>query len=331
MPSDPANPEAIRAKAAQLLIRRDAGWTAEEAAEFALWRAADPAHEAAVRKVEAAQRLLAQLAHAPGAAAMRDEVEELSRDRRVVRPMRWRLWMGVVAAAACLALGIAMMRTVRPPAATILAATNLPRTVDLSDGSTLRLEPGSSVELGFSTVDRHLTLRHGAAHFSVARDATRPCVVSAGDVAVRAVGTAFTVRHVGTAVEVGVTEGKVQVTSSTVRWRVPLFLVAGERVTLPRNGVVAGASAEAAPGVKVTRLPAPRLEFSDTPLAEVLARFNQFSRIQVELGDSDLALRRVGGTFDADRAEVFVDLLSAAGDVKVERVSETHFILRKAR
>jgi transmembrane sensor len=58
---DHDNEEAIREKAIALLTRRDAGWSPEEAAEFALWRAADPRHEAAVRRIESTQRLLERL------------------------------------------------------------------------------------------------------------------------------------------------------------------------------------------------------------------------------------------------------------------------------
>ena len=76
---------------------------------------------------------------------------------------------------------------------------------------------------------------------------------------------------------------------------------------------------------------APRLEFADTPLSEVVARFNRYSRVQLELGDAELAARPVGGTFNADNAEAFVGLLLATGDVRVECVSDSHLVLRKAR
>src|SRR6185369_17858534 len=43
---------------------------------------------------------------------------------------------------------------------------------------------------------------------------------------------------------------------------------------------------------------APRLKFSDTPMSEVVAQFNRYSRMQLEIGDAELAARHVGGTFN---------------------------------
>jgi transmembrane sensor len=51
----------------------------------------------------------------------------------------------------------------------------------------------------------------------------------------------------------------------------------------------------------------------------------------MEIADSDLAHRSVGGNFDADNAESFINLLSTAGDVRVERVSATRVLLHKVQ
>ena len=56
--------------------------------------------------------------------------------------------------------------------------------------------------------------RSGEAYFTVAKNPGRPFVVAAGGVGVRAVGTAFNVRLDSDAVEVLVTEGRVQVSRS---------------------------------------------------------------------------------------------------------------------
>ncbi len=333
---DSRTSDPLVAKAAALLARRDAGWSAEEAAEFALWRAASPAHDAAMRKVESSQQLLQRLPDSPTAAALQQEIEALYARRRVVRFPQWARWAGLVAAAACLTLVVWLGRTPHRNAAVNFAANAQPRMVDLNDGSTLQMSAGSEVEVALDAAQRHIALRHGAVHFSVAKDAARPFIVDAGSVSVRAVGTAFVVNRAADEIRVNVTEGKVQVTrvDSATPAAPPLFLVAGEGAAFG-GGRDHKVIATEAPGVRgpasVGSWHAPRLEFSNTPLADVLVRFNQYSRVQLELGDAELATRPVGGTFDADQAEVFVNLLVAAGDVQVQRVSETHLILRKAR
>jgi len=334
----PDEAQAVRAQAVDWIIRREAGWSQQEAAEFALWRASDLRHEAAVREIESAQDLLARLPESPAAAAMFEEVEALSRrPARVVRLSPWLKAAGVFAAAAAIALVAVKFGPRVLPGSSLTFATmaGQHRTVALTDGSTLFLNSGSEVDVDFQTSERRVNLRQGEVHFSVAKDEARPFVVAAGAVRVRAVGTAFNIKREPDAIEVIVTEGKVRVTrDDAAAAGEELFLVAGEstvvgaRATDPLPG-----GTRLAAGALHAKLAwqAPRLEFANTPLTEVVEKFNRYSRVQLEIGDAELAARPVGGTFNADNAEAFVNLLLASGDLRVERVSETRVVLRKAR
>ena len=336
---EPNDDAAVREKAAELLTRRDAGWSPEDAAKFALWRAADPRHEAAVRQIESAQHLLSRLPESPAAAAMLEEVEELCRPRRrVTRIGPWLKAAGVLAAAAGIAFAAWTLAPRAQPHSTVsfVTATGQHRTVDLTDGSTLLLNSGSEVDVDYLAAERRVNLRRGEVHFTVAKNEARPFIVAAGAVRVRAVGTAFNVKRAPAAIEVVVTEGKVRVSrdDAPATAAAPLFLVAGESAVVGALASEPLASAvPLSPEMLREKLAwqAPRLEFTDTPLSEVVARFNRYSRVQLELGDAELAARPVGGTFNGDNAEAFVGLLLATGDVRVERVSETRIVLRKAR
>ena len=205
-----------------------------------------------------------------------------------------------------------------------------------------------------------MDLAAGEAHFTVAPNPARPFTVSAGGVAVRAVGTAFNVRLATTAVEVLVTEGKVSVAemeravppalaSSAGRSRdernaptggptsgSPTFLTANERTvfTLP------SAPSRAAPTVEKIADDALRealswqerkLVFTETPLRDVVAQFNRRNRLQLVIGDPSIAERPVGGTFAADNVEGFVRLLEGSGAITVERGDELTVVLKAMR
>ncbi len=338
--SDPLSnpPDAIRAKAVDWFIRREAGWTREEAAEFALWRAADARHDAAVREIEATQNLLARLPESPAAAAMFEEVEALTRPpARVVRIAPWLKIAGGLAAAAVIALvAVKFVPQVLPSSVvTFATTTGQHRTVALTDGSTLLLNSGSEVDVDFQTSERRVNLRQGEVHFSVAKDEARPFVVAAGAVRVRAVGTAFNIKRESDAIEVIVTEGKVRVSrDAAAATSEELFLAAGESTVIgarPTDKLAGGTRLAADALRQKLAWQAPRLEFKATPLADVVEKFNRYSRVQLEIGDAELAARPVGGTFNADNAEAFVNLLLASGDVRVEHVSETRVVLRKTR
>jgi transmembrane sensor len=334
---------AVQEKAAALLTRRDAGWSSEEAAEFALWRAADPQHEAAVQRIESTQRLLSRLPESPAAAAMLEEIDALcAPQRRVTAIAPWLKVATGLAAAACVAF--AAWSTLSdsappPPRDSYATVAGEQRTVVLTDGSQLLLNGNSRVEVEFRPSERRVNLQQGEVHFAVAKDAARPFVVAVGVVKVRAVGTAFNVKRERSAIEVVVTEGKVMVSrdqtpAGSAADTDAIFLTAGESVALDTLGAQPlHATATLSPESLREKLAgqAPRLEFSNTPLAEVLARFNRHSRVQLELGDFELAARPVGGTFNGDNAEGFVNLLVATGDIRAERVSDTRIILRKAQ
>lgn len=329
----------ILARAAELLTRRDAGWSADEAAEFALWRAADPRHEAAVQRLERAHRLLEKLPSSPAAAAMLDELDALGAPKtRAVPFAPWLKAAAALAAAACVAFVVwtAFAPSVPVVIASYAATAGDPRSVDLVDGSTLLLNRDSQVDIAFQADERRVTLRRGEVHFTVAHDSARPFVVSAGAVRVRAVGTAFNVNRQPGAIEVLVTEGRVLVSrddAARVRSRDELYLGAGQGVAIDEAGGLPTVAARLSPEIMRDKLAwqSPRLEFSNTPLADVVAAFNRHNRLQLELGDPALATRPVGGTFNANNAEAFVSLLQASGDVRIERVSATRVVLHPAR
>src|SRR5205807_1325966 len=87
------------------------------------------------------------------------------------------------------------------------------RSVVLKDGSMIQLNSRSRVEVRYTDHDRKIALKEGQALFTVARDTQRPFLVSAGDTAVRAVGTQFDVNRLETEIVVTVLEGKVAVES----------------------------------------------------------------------------------------------------------------------
>ncbi len=328
--TDPGD-DALRQAAAVWLAQRDAGFSAAQAAAFERWRDADPRHAAALRRAEATQRLLARLPESPSAQALLAEADALVASRPRVIPFST-LWKSAAGLAAAAALAFAFFHPssqLESANAAYTTAAGQHQSLNLPDGSTLVLSSASQVQVAFAPAERRVHLQHGEAHFYVAKDTSRPFIVSAGDVAVRAVGTAFNVRRHTAGVEVLVTEGKVQVTRTDTSTPEPIFLVAGERAFV--DGLPAASLAADLPATERAADRAPRLMFNNTPLADVVERFNRYSRVQMEIADPDLAARAIGGNFDADNAESFINLLSAAGDVRIERVSPDRVLLHKAR
>lgn len=335
---------ALEEAAIAWLTERDDGFTPAREREFAQWLRADPSHAATVARLEQTLGLLGELpefrseintAFDRAAPIVAFPPAEPSAPRPARRGLRVLAWAGFAAA---LALGSFVgWRALRPPPeihyATTVAGYERAR---LDDGSTLELNAASAARVRFTPAERHVQLESGEAHFAVAHDTARPFIVSAGPIAVRAIGTAFNVRYATDgAVEVTVTEGKVRIgqsgPASSAAASAPL-VSAGQRIVLPRQAPLPAVEQVDPAALRVALAWQSRLaDFAEAPLADVIARFNARSRIQLVLADPTLADRRIGGTFALDEAEAFVRLLERDGEIIGERRGETEIHLRRAR
>lgn len=338
--------DAIEALAADWLSRREGGLSAGEQAEFSRWLLEDARHAEAARRLESAWRYLqrprlsGQAAQVEAAVAAR--VASTERRKRTER-RRVALWsLGSLAAAA----GIVMVAWQRKPV--VLAPVPTPAVVSvevrperrlLADGTSVELNAGAEISVDYTDAARRVRLVRGEAHFNVAAEAARPFVVSAANVSVRAVGTAFSVRLDSVDVGVLVTEGRVAVERQrepagydagidTARLEEPVAIVdAGRRLTVPMAPAVEVAPPHADPVTPEEMRTAlawrgMRIEFTNMPLAEAVALFNRQNRIQLALGSPSLADLRISGIFWADDPEGFSRLVEASAGLRVTRDAE---------
>lgn len=347
----------IEAEAAWWLARRDAGLTADEAAEFERWQAKDPRHAAAVDEFAAMWTEIGRPRRTGVAAAVQAECHTLRRRRRR---------RAILAAGACtviLGLGLIIPRWTSGPSSTASRAgiVLLPEQRTLPDGSIVELKEGSKITVNFEAKDapqRRVILHSGEAHFQVAKDDARPFVVVAGHVAVRAVGTAFSVGRSSDRIDVLVTEGVVAVGKSRSTGDQPPqaenlgpALAAGSassdlgpappewRLGAGNRMVLDDAASSDAPELQPIAMSelnerlawrSPRVEFSRASLPEVVRVMNRYSRAQFRIADRELEHVRLSGRFRADDAEGFARALERSFGIVAEHVSETDIVLRRA-
>ena len=325
-PSPDSNENTLRATAARWAVRRDRGLSAAESIDYELWLAADPRHAAAMQRTSAAWSLLDRIPESAAAPILAAATRRRSFWRRTVT-------FGSLAAAAALAVGLFVWSRPLPADPTLsapaLSATTTPRLVTLSDGTVVQLNTGGAVVEEFTADTRHVTLTRGEAHFAVAKNPTRPFIVQAGSLQVRAVGTAFNINLQSAAVDVIVTEGRVQLTTGTPD---APALNAGERATLRRAAdgptlVVARIDAAAITQTLAWREPLMRL--GGATLAELAAEFERATGRRLVLADPALADLRFGGRFRADDIDGFTHLLASTLDLDVERTADGAIVLRK--
>lgn len=329
-PDREAERERIAGAAADWIVRHDRGLAPQEEASFREWLAAAPEHAAVFAE---RRRLWASF----DAVAAPPATTRKNGGRRS-RPWTRAVPVGLAAAIAVLAAWTPRIREAGPlgPAAPTPALAPLVPAERrfLADGSTIDLGPDAQVEIDFVAGERRVRLRRGAAHFQVARDPARPFVVVAGGVEVRAVGTIFNVRLDPAAVEVVVAEGRVKVAAPSAPGDATPILAAGQQALVPLAG-------PAAPAHVVTLSPAqlqirlawqPRLlDFTDEPLAAILAEFNRRNDVELTVADPSLAALRLSATFRSDNVEGFLRLMESEFGIATERTGARTIVLRRGR
>jgi transmembrane sensor len=335
--------EAIEAAAAVWISRRDGGMTEAETAAFLRWLQEDSRHAEVFAELDATWKSFNRTRVAKPAGATAPNADLLAPRRRRSHLSLWGT-AALTAAAAVVFLALAWPRVPAPESLrqNLVTAVGVLQRTELPDGSVVQLNTDSEVDVQYTAHERRVRLLRGEAHFTVAKNPARPFVVSAGQVAVRAVGTAFNVRLRSAAVEVLVTEGKVQVNDSVQGGSLMMappsgdtpLLVAGEKAVIPTQAVTgrAAAAVSSVRPVEVDRALAwqeRRLEFYDVPLREVVAEFNRYNTHQIVINDSRLLEQRFTATFRPDGWPEFIRLLENSPDfhVTVER-GEGRTVLR---
>ena len=338
-----AEPGDLARVAAQWVARRDAGLAPNERRELQEWLAAGQGNAAAFAAADTSATELDLPLHLGAVDEVMAGLARRARKRR-----RRRVIATTAAAAVMMLVGAVLLQTRIPASPTSPRSSRLvvktPERELLPDGSVVELKDGARIATQFSDAVRSVTLLRGTAHFQVEKQA-RPFVVSAGGVTADALGTAFSVALEGANVSVLVTSGRVAVntesdsspagSSAPIRTEPLAILEAGKAVSVAVTAAaIPQASAiEDVPQKEVEDRLAwriPRLEFSGTPLIDVVAMVNRHNVQQLEIADRSIESLALSGIVRADKVDALLDLLQSEFGVKCER-KDARIILRPAR
>lgn len=199
--------------------------------------------------------------------------------------------------------------------------------VELDDGSVITLGGDSQVLVEYDERERSIKLPRGEAYFKVARDASRPFVVTAGNRIVRALGTEFSINVGVRDIRVSVIEGRVRVAglvpdgggnpvgqaSKSVS-----DLEKGDVLDFNRAGSIAIVH-EVDP-VLTTSWVNGRLAYVGATLETVIADLNRYSRTELIIGDAEAGEMIFTGTIFSDDIDNWLQGLERAFPLRVVRV-----------
>ena len=320
-----ASDDADDAAAGWFALHRSGEMTGSDRAAFDAWMA-DAAHAAAFRKAEHAWAATQAARVHPDVLALREEAVLTAR-----RP-RWRFGPLPIAASIAAALvltGVTLTASgswdgVRllfgPIEQELRTSVGQRTTITLPDGSIVTLDTDTAIRTIESRRERRVELARGQAFFNVAKDASRPFVVVAGDRKVTALGTAFGVRVDKDRFQLTMVEGLVKVEA-------PLSAAPGAPARMQSANMAAGSQLVAVVNRQWTIRPVdPAKEtgwtrglliYEATPLEKVAAELNRYSERKIVIDDPKVAGRLVNGAFRANDVEGAVSALENYGLIAV--------------
>lgn len=275
--------------------------TAEDRAQFDLWRQLSDEHELAALEAES-------LWHGIGVTGNR--MRKAERNTKFTR----RAMLGVAMAGAT---GIAFERIgiIGPQLYADYATTTAEqKTVRLDDGSTVIMNGNTAFSSAMNKHERRLFLYQGQALFQVAKDASRPFIVEADGGETRAVGTEFDIDIRSRQVVVTVTEGIVAISSGISEQRA----VANQRVTYQPDSKPS--TPEDIDADVETAWLRGKLIFNAKPLGDVVAALSRYRSGKIIIANSQLSALEVTGVFDLTQPETVLDTVEKTLPVSVTRM-----------
>jgi transmembrane sensor len=179
------------------------------------------------------------------------------------------------------------------------------RDIQLTDGSHLLLNTNTAVSVDYQPDKRLITLHHGQARFTVAKDAQRPFEVKSDKLIVRALGTVFDVYkktsdNVSITVQEHAVAVRIQDDSLNAKAGNPtqVEVQAGQQLTYERDGGLPQPTT-----VNLAQASAwqqRRLFINDRPLSELIAELDRYRNGRIYLANAQLKNLHVTGVFSLD-------------------------------
>jgi len=264
--------------------------TTDDRAACTGWRTADARHEAAWQHISLATARLADIprqhAHASLAA-----LTTCGKDKRPGR-RRFLVQLGILCAT-----GVTAWQGWRHSdwSADQRTAIGEQRDLTLADGSQLRLDTNTAIDIEFSASARLIRLRRGRIMVATAHASSPaprpPFLVESAEGRVEALGTQFVVQQESGSTQVTVLQARVALHASLAKGSPPI-LAAGETARFGRQGIISQEAARPGSSAWIKGI----LVADDMPLADFVAELARYSSTPLECAPAVRQLR-ISGTY----------------------------------
>lgn len=238
-----------------------------------------------------------------------------------LRVVSRRRWWSVAAAAVVLTFGVVALRVWMQPAVKTVAVqthTEEQKSLTLTDGTQVQLNDQTTLILPetFKNAKRRKVTLQGEAYFEVKPNPEKPFEISADELTIVVLGTAFNVRAYPEEMttEVEVTHGRVRISIENQE----LILTANEKGIYDRK--TGELYQKGAPQLNAQAWLTHRLKFETTPLSEILQELERYHKVKFEV-NSKIANCKFTGDFRKTKLEKVMETLELALNVQFTTLS----------
>jgi transmembrane sensor len=290
-----------------LIKLRDENLSDADSHAFADWLTKDVAHADAFAKAEKLFDNMVLAAQLPYSARPNSPKQQTGENLQVTKPIRRqsRPWLALPLALAAVWLFIVTL--VLPRQSHLFAGyfsdyytkTGEIRDIQLPDGSHILLNTDSAVSIDYQTKIRQVTLHHGQARFTVAKDTLRAFEVKVDQLNVRALGTEFDI-YKKSADDIRITVQEHAV-SAWLQADNHVQIHEGQRLIYQTAGVM-----QLPRNMDLNQSVAwqqRRLFINDRPLSELINELSRYRVGRIFLANDQLKNLHVTGVFSLDKPD----------------------------
>lgn len=223
------------------------------------------------------------------------------------------------------------------------------QTVILADGSQIKLNTNTLIEVNYYDGKRNIHLYKGEAHFDVAHDPDKPFTVKARKGDVRALGTVFSVRVKNDRVNVIVEEGKVRIRANegldyfendlsqiteekseeekSEEKNVIVVASAGKNVVFGEQEIESIVQEEKEEIERKFSWQQGMLAFDDEPLSDVIEEVSRYTSNKIIIAEPSIRSLRVGGYYPIGKIQAIFDALELNLGLQIKQVDERTFYI----
>jgi transmembrane sensor len=221
--------------------------------------------------------------------------------------------------------------------------------ITLTDGSTIKLNTNTIIEVAYSSLQRKITLIRGEAKFDVAKDSNRPFTVISGENAFTALGTIYNVQRDNSRnMELLVKEGRVLVSKAntsrtvlldtikssqsrtlTASEKVHDIVTAGEKLAIIDESQSTKQTLSIAAMEKELAWQQGMLIFDGESLSQVLSEVQRYNSVKFMPIDKNIADLKISGYFKSNDINGLLKSLSYNFAINYQKINNNTFVLSR--